>query len=78
MDKNVEDCAAFGDWLVDWSYIPALSQWMCLFRYFVDNGMLQIMNVNLSDQGIYTCIARTNLDEDNATALLTVLGKIVL
>ncbi|XP_026188045.1 cell adhesion molecule L1-like a isoform X3 [Mastacembelus armatus] len=42
-------------------------------RYFVDNGMLQIMNVNLSDQGMYTCIARTSLDEDNATALLTVL-----
>uniref|UniRef100_A0A4W6CAA7 Cell adhesion molecule L1-like b n=1 Tax=Lates calcarifer TaxID=8187 RepID=A0A4W6CAA7_LATCA len=43
------------------------------FRYFVDDGMLQIMSVNLSDQGIYTCIARTSLDEDNATALLTVL-----
>ncbi|XP_035015157.1 neural cell adhesion molecule L1-like protein isoform X4 [Hippoglossus stenolepis] len=42
-------------------------------RYFMDDGLLQIMNVNLSDQGIYTCIARTSLDEDNATALLTVL-----
>ncbi|XP_028438135.1 cell adhesion molecule L1-like a isoform X3 [Perca flavescens] len=42
-------------------------------RYFVDDGMLQIMNVNQSDQGIYTCIARTSIDEDNATALLTVL-----
>ncbi|XP_062248590.1 neural cell adhesion molecule L1-like protein isoform X8 [Platichthys flesus] len=42
-------------------------------RYFMDDGMLQIINVNLSDQGIYTCIARTNLDEDNAAAHLTVL-----
>ncbi|XP_073326587.1 cell adhesion molecule L1-like a isoform X3 [Pagrus major] len=42
-------------------------------RYVLDDGMLQIMNVNLSDQGIYTCIARTSLDEDNATALLTIL-----
>ncbi|XP_059189715.1 neural cell adhesion molecule L1-like protein [Centropristis striata] len=42
-------------------------------RYIVDDEMLQIMNVNLSDQGLYTCIARTSLDEDNATALLTVL-----
>ncbi|XP_042348491.1 neural cell adhesion molecule L1-like protein isoform X2 [Plectropomus leopardus] len=42
-------------------------------RYFADDDMLQIMNVNLSDQGIYTCIARTSLDEDSATALLTVL-----
>ncbi|XP_027144719.1 cell adhesion molecule L1-like a isoform X2 [Larimichthys crocea] len=42
-------------------------------KYFVDDGMLQIMNVNLSDQGLYTCIARTSIDQDNATALLTVL-----
>ncbi|XP_056279234.1 neural cell adhesion molecule L1-like protein isoform X3 [Pseudoliparis swirei] len=42
-------------------------------RYFMNDGMLQIMSVNMSDQGIYTCIARTSLDEDNATALLTVL-----
>lgn len=49
-----------------------------MFRYVVDDGMLQIMNVNLSDQGIYTCIARTSLDEENATALLTILGKMGL
>lgn len=42
-------------------------------RYSVDDRMLQIMNVNLRDQGTYTCIARTSLDEDNATALLTIL-----
>ncbi|TKS77446.1 L1-like protein Close -like protein of L1 Processed neural cell adhesion molecule [Collichthys lucidus] len=46
-------------------------------KYVVDDGMLQIMNVNLSDQGIYTCIARTSIDQDNATALLTVLEFIV-
>lgn len=45
------------------------------FRVFVESGVLQIMNVNLGDQGIYTCIARTTVDEDSATALLTVLGK---
>uniref|UniRef100_UPI0037E72028 cell adhesion molecule L1-like a isoform X2 n=1 Tax=Semicossyphus pulcher TaxID=241346 RepID=UPI0037E72028 len=42
-------------------------------RYSVDESMLKIMNVNLSDQGMYTCIARTSLDEVNATALLTIL-----
>ncbi|XP_070696002.1 cell adhesion molecule L1-like a isoform X2 [Pempheris klunzingeri] len=42
-------------------------------RYLMDDGMLQILNVNLSDQGMYTCTARTSLDERNATALLTVL-----
>lgn len=49
-----------------------------MFRYFADYGMLQIMSVNLSDQGAYTCVARTSLDEDNATALLTVLGEMVV
>ncbi|XP_076597841.1 cell adhesion molecule L1-like a isoform X2 [Chaetodon auriga] len=42
-------------------------------RYFVDDGMLQIMNVNLSDQGRYKCTVRTSLDEDHATAVLTIL-----
>uniref|UniRef100_A0A3Q3G8K4 Cell adhesion molecule L1-like b n=1 Tax=Kryptolebias marmoratus TaxID=37003 RepID=A0A3Q3G8K4_KRYMA len=44
-----------------------------VFRYSVKGGLLQIMNVNLSDQGTYTCIAKTHLDEDAATAVLTVL-----
>lgn len=37
--------------------------------------MLRIMNVDLSDNGLYTCVARTSLDQENATALLTVLGE---
>ncbi|KAJ4934025.1 hypothetical protein JOQ06_006832, partial [Pogonophryne albipinna] len=58
-------------WRKDGEEIPLLSEENS--RYFADNGMLQIMSVNLSDQGAYTCVARTSLDEDNATALLTVL-----
>lgn len=42
-------------------------------KYRLTGGTLQIMNVNLSDQGVYTCIARTSLDRDNASALMTVL-----
>lgn len=52
-----------------------LSSFHQYFRYAVDDGALQIMNVDLSDEGIYTCVARTSLDEENATALLTVLGE---
>lgn len=44
-------------------------------RYMAADGMLQIMNVNLRDEGVYTCVAQTSLDKDNATALLTVLGE---
>uniref|UniRef100_A0A8C6Q660 Cell adhesion molecule with homology to L1CAM (Close homolog of L1) a n=1 Tax=Nothobranchius furzeri TaxID=105023 RepID=A0A8C6Q660_NOTFU len=44
-----------------------------VFRYNVTGGWLQIMNVNLRDEGRYTCIAKTNLDQDSASALLTVL-----
>lgn len=39
------------------------------------DSMLRIMNVALNDSGTYMCIARTSLDEMNATALLTVLGE---
>nr|XP_046252803.1 neural cell adhesion molecule L1-like protein isoform X3 [Scatophagus argus] len=58
-------------WRKDGDEIPLSSEENS--RYFAYDGRLQIMNVNLSDQGIYTCVARTSLDEDNATALLTVL-----
>ncbi|XP_049611368.1 cell adhesion molecule L1-like a isoform X5 [Syngnathus scovelli] len=42
-------------------------------RYFLGDGMLQIINVNLNDEGVYTCMARTRLDEANVSAILTVL-----
>ncbi|XP_034552307.1 neural cell adhesion molecule L1-like protein isoform X2 [Notolabrus celidotus] len=60
-------------WKKNEEEIPRSSEGNLSFRYSVDGDMLQIMNVNLSDQGTYTCIARTSLDEVNATALLTVL-----
>uniref|UniRef100_A0A8C8IK36 Neural cell adhesion molecule L1 n=1 Tax=Oncorhynchus tshawytscha TaxID=74940 RepID=A0A8C8IK36_ONCTS len=52
-----------------------VSLYKCAFiiRYFLDDGMLQIINVNQSDKGTYTCTARTNLDQDTASALVTVL-----
>ncbi|XP_027872094.1 cell adhesion molecule L1-like a isoform X1 [Xiphophorus couchianus] len=43
------------------------------FRYNMEGDQLQIRDLNISDQGRYTCIARTSLDEDTATAFLTVL-----
>ncbi|XP_060912841.1 neural cell adhesion molecule L1-like protein isoform X9 [Labrus mixtus] len=60
-------------WMKDEEEIPLSFERNSRFRHVVDDGMLQIMNVNLSDQGLYTCIARTSLDEVNATGLLTVL-----
>uniref|UniRef100_A0A3P9KWA6 Cell adhesion molecule L1-like b n=1 Tax=Oryzias latipes TaxID=8090 RepID=A0A3P9KWA6_ORYLA len=42
-------------------------------RYIRGDHNLQIMNMNLRDQGMYTCIARTSLDEVRATALIIVL-----
>uniref|UniRef100_A0A3B4EM85 Neural cell adhesion molecule L1-like protein n=1 Tax=Pygocentrus nattereri TaxID=42514 RepID=A0A3B4EM85_PYGNA len=38
-----------------------------------DSGILYIFNANHSDGGLYTCIARTPLDEDTAAARVTVL-----
>ncbi|KAM7402589.1 hypothetical protein PAMP_017813 [Pampus punctatissimus] len=42
-------------------------------RYFVEDGILQIINVSHRDQGVYTCVARTPVDQDMASALLMVL-----
>ncbi|XP_067302752.1 cell adhesion molecule L1-like a isoform X3 [Pseudorasbora parva] len=42
-------------------------------RYSTDDGILKIINVSYSDQGEYTCIARTSLDKDTASAYITVL-----
>uniref|UniRef100_A0A8C1MLZ7 Neural cell adhesion molecule L1-like protein n=1 Tax=Cyprinus carpio TaxID=7962 RepID=A0A8C1MLZ7_CYPCA len=41
--------------------------------YFTDDGILQIVNVSHSDQGNYTCVVRTSLDQDTASAFITVL-----
>uniref|UniRef100_A0A673J9X6 Neural cell adhesion molecule L1-like protein n=1 Tax=Sinocyclocheilus rhinocerous TaxID=307959 RepID=A0A673J9X6_9TELE len=41
--------------------------------YFTDDGILQIVNVSHSDQGNYTCVVRTSLDQDTASAYITVL-----
>ncbi|XP_061901700.1 neural cell adhesion molecule L1-like protein isoform X5 [Entelurus aequoreus] len=42
-------------------------------RYFVEDGTLQIINVSHWDQGVYTCVARTPVDQDTASVLLMVL-----
>ncbi|KAM8916743.1 neural cell adhesion molecule L1-like protein isoform 3-T5 [Spinachia spinachia] len=42
-------------------------------RYFVDGGILQIVNASHRDQGVFTCVARTPVDRDSASTLLMVL-----
>ncbi|XP_055016468.1 neural cell adhesion molecule L1-like protein [Boleophthalmus pectinirostris] len=42
-------------------------------RYLVEEGVLHIINVSHKDQGLYRCVARTPLDQDAASAWLTVL-----
>lgn len=41
--------------------------------YVIDHGTLQITTVSHSDEGNYTCIVRTSLDQDEASAYVTVL-----
>uniref|UniRef100_A0A1A7WPT0 Neural cell adhesion molecule L1-like protein n=1 Tax=Iconisemion striatum TaxID=60296 RepID=A0A1A7WPT0_9TELE len=42
-------------------------------RYFVEDSILHIVNVSHGDQGVYRCVARTPVDQDEASALLMVL-----
>ncbi|XP_058265899.1 cell adhesion molecule L1-like a isoform X1 [Hemibagrus wyckioides] len=41
--------------------------------FYNDKAILQINNVSHTDKGMYTCIARTSLDQDTASAYVTVL-----
>ncbi|XP_064822818.1 neural cell adhesion molecule L1-like protein isoform X3 [Oncorhynchus masou masou] len=41
--------------------------------YFIEDGILQIVNVSHRDQGMYKCVARTPMDQDTASARLMVL-----
>ncbi|XP_024149497.1 neural cell adhesion molecule L1-like protein isoform X2 [Oryzias melastigma] len=69
-DKSLQDSFEL-EWRKDGEKISPSEE--NSFRYIRGDHKLQIMNVNLRDQGLYTCIARTRLDEVNATALIIVL-----
>uniref|UniRef100_A0A4W3J2V1 Neural cell adhesion molecule L1-like protein n=1 Tax=Callorhinchus milii TaxID=7868 RepID=A0A4W3J2V1_CALMI len=43
------------------------------YRIFIEDDILQIINVDEDDEGTYTCVARTPLDSVMAEAKLTVL-----
>uniref|UniRef100_A0A4W5NRX3 Cell adhesion molecule L1-like b n=1 Tax=Hucho hucho TaxID=62062 RepID=A0A4W5NRX3_9TELE len=55
--------------------INRLSFFFSVDRYFIEDGILQIVNVSHRDQGMYKCVARTPVDQDTASALLIVLGE---
>lgn len=48
------------------------------FRFEVDSDSLTIRNVVEGDAGTYTCIMKTSLDQDSASAVLTVVGMFTL
>ncbi|XP_062402310.1 neurofascin homolog (chicken) a isoform X3 [Sardina pilchardus] len=45
------------------------------WRITKDDESLTITNINEGDQGTYTCLVKTEIDEDAATARLTVLDR---
>ncbi len=45
------------------------------YRFRVDSDILTITDVSESDAGTYTCIVNTTLDQDSASAQLTVVGE---
>ena len=47
-------------------------------RYVVDAESLTIRDVTEADEGTYTCMMNTSLDQDSASAMLTVVGMLVL
>lgn len=47
-----------------------------VYRYIMDDGVLEIINVIFGDQGLYVCVARTPVDQDMAVAQLSVVGEL--
>lgn len=45
-----------------------------VIRFEVDTDSLLIKDVTDEDEGTYTCIMNTTLDQDSASAMLTVVG----
>ncbi|CDQ95098.1 unnamed protein product [Oncorhynchus mykiss] len=43
-------------------------------RFLVDTDSLTINEVTEEDEGTYTCVMNTTLDQDSASAMLTVVG----
>ncbi|XP_061917372.1 neuronal cell adhesion molecule-like isoform X11 [Entelurus aequoreus] len=56
-------------WLKDHSELPDDD------RFLVDSDSLTISDVTESDAGVYTCIMNTTLDQDSASAELTVVER---
>lgn len=48
--------------------------WYSVIRFDVDTDSLTIKDVTDGDEGTYTCIMNTTLDQDSASAMLTVVG----
>lgn len=48
--------------------------WWCYVRFLVDTDSLTINDVTEEDEGTYTCVMNTTLDQDSASAMLTVVG----
>lgn len=48
--------------------------WYSVIRFVVDTDSLTIKDVTDGDEGTYTCIMNTTLDQDSASAMLTVVG----
>lgn len=44
-------------------------------RIILESDSLTITDVTENDAGVYTCITNTTLDQDSASAELTVVGK---
>ncbi|KAG7249965.1 hypothetical protein CRUP_006230, partial [Coryphaenoides rupestris] len=55
-------------WLKDHATLPQASD-----RYVVEAERLTIRDVTEDDEGTYTCLATTSLDQDSASAMLTVV-----
>ena len=74
-------CLASSEWLPGCKtrsrlHVIVLTLSFLLYRLIVDADSLTINDVTEGDAGVYTCIMNTTLDQDSASAELTVVGML--
>ena len=73
-------CQADGEPIptISWYFNGTVFEQADTTKYIITNNTLQIVNVQSSDAGTYTCIATNIVSSDTSSGVLTVNGEFLI
>ena len=73
-------CQAIGEPVptISWYFNDTVLEQADTTKYIITNNTLQIVNVESSDVGTYTCIATNVVSSDTSAGVLTVNGEFLI